>query len=33
MLVVEGGYLVGFNAGEFGGGAWWSQPMAPVGES
>jgi len=23
VLAVEGGYLVGFNAGEFGGGAWW----------
>jgi hypothetical protein len=23
VVKVEGGYLVGFNAGEFGGGAWW----------
>jgi hypothetical protein len=23
---VEGGYLVGFNAGEFGGGLWWFSP-------
>src|SRR5262245_29001450 len=23
VVAVEGGYLVGFNAGEFGGGVWW----------